>query len=46
MEVKTCYDCQLLKDRGDHWLCRYYGDTTVNPDRYDANDCSEFKEAR
>lgn len=41
--MRTCVDCECLKDVGDEWLCQYFGETTVNPERYNAKDCEYYK---
>jgi len=35
-----------LEDTGAEWLCKYLMETTVNPDRYNANDCEYYKEEK
>ncbi len=44
--MKTCVDCQYLKDVGDEWLCMYLSEHTSSPENYNAEDCEYYVEEK
>jgi len=41
--MRTCVSCECLKEKiPGEFLCTAFNETTVNPDRYNAEDCEYY----